>query len=88
VSAPRRLGQKAASPVVGYFDRMFAGVQHRLDELFLELSRSRDDIDDTRRAIGLEVDVLHEVILGLERQIVELTDRIEHLETTDAAADR
>jgi hypothetical protein len=80
MSATRRVRQKLTGPFVGYLDGMFAAVHHRLDELFLEISRTRDDVAGVERAVGLEVDVLHEVVLGLERQIVELTHRIEDLE--------
>jgi hypothetical protein len=84
MSATRRVGQKVAAPVVGYVDRMFATVHHRLDELFDEVSQGRRDLaavdDDLKRAVGLEIDVLHEVVLGLERRIVELTERIDDLE--------
>mgnify|MGYP000512653421 CR=1 FL=1 len=91
MSATRRMGQKVAAPVVGYVDRMFATVHHRLDELFDEVSQGRRDVatveNELKRAVGLEIDVLHEVVLGLERRIVELTQRIEELEERGSSGD-
>jgi hypothetical protein len=82
MSAPRRVGQKLTGPLVGYVDRMFAAVHHRLDEVFLEITRTREDLAGVERAVGLEADVLHETILGLERQVADLTARLEELDST------
>lgn len=88
-SPSRRLSQKVVGPVASYVDRMFAGVHHRLDEVFLEVSRGREDVSSLRAAVGDEVDVLHEVVLGLERQVADLAARIDALDArtpdTDSA---
>jgi len=69
--------------VLSYFDQKFADVHHRLDELFLEHSQGREDIAALREAVGREVDVVHEAVLGLERELRRLADRVESLERAD-----